>query len=193
MGSQRVRPDWATELNWYFSNKGTHLNLRAVKRDSCTSPGWEYCLCFSLFFKKREAGCELFQVPSENVITHTGEALLRETVLSPVLRLHVTSRWCPPWADPISFQGPGGLETLLPCPFSREPWLMPTITAFHLSQPVSWKGECSCMSLSSSKDARVLFQATAHLVLWDVPLVNVPNDKQFVTRQEHVSLAAHHG
>ena len=115
---------------------------------------------FHFFFKKREAGCELFQVPSENVITHTGEALLRETALSPVLRLHVTSRWCPPWADPISFQGPGGLETLLPCPFSREPWLMPTITAFHLSQPVSWKGECSCMSLSSSKDARVLFQAT---------------------------------
>ena len=54
MGSQRVRPDWATELNWYFSNKGTHVNLRAVKRDSCTSPGWEYCLCFSLFEKKKK-------------------------------------------------------------------------------------------------------------------------------------------
>ena len=49
MGSQGVGYNWVTELNWYFSNKGTHLNLRAVKKDSCTSPGWEYCLCSSLF------------------------------------------------------------------------------------------------------------------------------------------------
>lgn len=54
-------------------------------------------IAYALHFlkKAREAGCELFEVPSENVITHTSEAL-GQTALSLVLRLHVTSRWCPP-------------------------------------------------------------------------------------------------
>ena len=189
------------QLNWYFSNKGTHRNLRAVKRDSCTSPSWEYCLCFSIKKKKKkktnhERSWMWALSGSERECDHlnTREALLGETALSGA-EVHVTSRWRPPGADPDQLPRaslPGNLAKLAPSAGSPGSGLMPTITAFHLSQPVPWKGACSYMSPSSSKGARVLFQSSARLVLWGLSLVTMPNAKQFVTRWEHVSLAAHH-
>lgn len=103
----------------------------------------------------------------------------------------VTSRWRPPRGDPMSFQGPVGLETLPPCSLAHSPG-----SGFDANH-YCFLFDAGCILL------RGVFLNVTELVKGrHVPvgplsgtsrlsalilalfLVNMPHDKQFVTSRE---------